>query len=207
MKIILEKVGQKFGYNKIFQDIYLEIKPGSHYGVIGNNGSGKTTLLKIISGILTPSYGKIRWQSGNTEITSDKIFLYLGYASPHMELIEEFTLREALEFHQKFRRFVMNYTVNDLVRISELKKIHNKPIRLFSSGMKQRVKIILSVLCENQLIILDEPCSNFDEKSISWYQNIIRKYAGDRTIIVGTNNPTSEAFSCQDFLDLNTMKP
>ncbi len=159
-----------------------------------------------MSGILTPTSGKINWFLGNKEIPADTIFRYLGYASPHMELIEEFTLNEALAFHRKFRRFVKDYEVNDLVRISELKKIHNKPIRLFSSGMKQRIKILLSVLSENELIILDEPCSNFDERSIAWYQNIIREYAGNRTVIVGTNNRTTESFSCHEYLDLNKEK-
>lgn len=201
MNIILQNIGKKYNYHWIFRQISYDWKAPSHLGILGNNGSGKTTLLKVISGFLTPSEGKISWILDNKDI-SDSIFRHTGIASPHLELIDEFSLRESIAFHSKFRGFIQNHTPKTLIQISGLEKSADKPIKYFSSGMKQRVKLLLAVMSNNPLIILDEPCSNLDEHSIAWYQKLIEDYSGNRLLIIGSNDKDIECFSCKEFIKL-----
>ena len=63
----------------------------------------------------------------------------------------------------------------------------NKEIRYFSSGMKQRTKLLLAILSDVPCILLDEPCSNLDKQGIAWYQSLLNNYLGDRTLIVCSN--------------------
>lgn len=197
----MQNIGKKFNYQWIFRNINFSFQSSVHYGLLGSNGSGKTTLLKIVSGYLLPSEGVISWKS--TQVIDDKnIFRYVGIASPHIEVIEEFSFREILTFHQKFRNYIDNYKVKDLLQLSELKRSADKPIKYYSSGMKQRVKLILAVMSDNEIILLDEPCSNLDESSIAWYKKLISTFAGERIVIIGSNDKETECFSCKEFLQI-----
>ena len=201
MEILLENAGKKYIHNWIFRNLNLDFNSPGHYGILGNNGSGKTTLLKIISGILSPSEGRIKWSYKGLDL-SEKISQNIGWASPHLELIDEFTLEETLSFHQKFKPWVTDQTLQSLIKLSGLKKSINKPLKYYSSGMKQRVKLLMAVMSNVPLIILDEPCTNLDENSIEWYQNLITEFSSDRMLIIGSNDPANECFSCKTFYTL-----
>ncbi len=206
MKIRLENVGKRYIYNWIFRKVNAHFDSPVHYGIIGNNGSGKTTLLKIISGILPPTEGKIKWQLNDQDL-SDSLPKRIGWASPHLELIEDFNLKEILVFHAKFKSWVGNHNVESLIDLSGLRKSIDKPLKYYSSGMKQRVKLVLAVMSDAELIILDEPCTNLDEHSINWYRNLLNQYAMERLVIIGSNDPDNECFSCREFFTLeNTTK-
>ncbi len=202
MKIILDNIGKKYNYHWIFRNLNQELTGPSHWGILGNNGSGKSTLLKLLTGFLSPSEGSIKWDE---ELTNTTIFRYIGIASPHLELIEEFSLIEILTFHNKFRSFIDGNTVQSLVGLSGLGKNADKPLRYYSSGMKQRVKLILAIMSNNPLIILDEPCSNLDEQSIAWYQKLVKDFTADRLLIIGSNDKNTECFSCQHFINLSVL--
>ncbi len=204
MKIFLDHIGKKYNYHWILRDLNLELNGPAHWGILGNNGSGKSTLLKILSGFLSPSQGTVKWYH-EKEIVHADLFRYLSIASPHLDLIEEFSLREILAFHQKFKPFIREKTVDSLVDLSELCKNADKPLKNYSSGMKQRVKLILAVMSNNPLVILDEPCSNLDEQSISWYQQLIKEYAEDRLLVIGSNDRETECFSCKHFINLTVL--
>ncbi len=201
MEIVLENTGKMYLYNWIFRNLNIDFKSSTHYGILGNNGSGKTTLLKVISGILSPSEGKVKWSHKEKDV-SEKISRYIGWASPHLELIDEFTLEETLSFHQKFKPWVANYSLPSLIKLSGLKKSIDKPLKYYSSGMKQRVKILMAVMSDVPLIILDEPCTNLDDNSIQWYRNLITEFSSDRLLIIGSNDPGNECFSCKAFYTL-----
>lgn len=207
MEIQLENIGKRYIHNWIFRNINVDFEGPVHYGILGNNGSGKTTLLKILSGILSPTEGKVKWQLSGQDI-SDSLPRKISWASPHLELIEEFNLRETLTFHAKFKSWVGNHNTDSLIDLSELRKSIDKPLKYFSSGMKQRVKLILAVMSDVELIILDEPCTNLDEHSIAWYRNLVNQYAAERLLIIGSNDPENECFSCREFFTLEkTFKP
>ena len=74
-----------------------------------------------------------------------------------------------------------------------------------SSGMKQRLKLSLAFLTDSQVLLLDEPTSNFDAKAIDWYLKLIENYSKDRLVIVGSNQEYEYGF-CKSKLDIMSYK-
>jgi ABC-type multidrug transport system ATPase subunit len=160
---------------------------GKTYAVLGSNGSGKSTLLKLLSGYSTPSKGTINFLEDKQALSNDKIYLQIAYAAPYIELIEEFTLTEMLDFHRKFKPFQQNLTTENLIEILNFSKSKNKEIKYFSSGMKQRLKLVLAICSNTDLLLLDEPTTNLDDEGIAWYQMLIEKFTANRLVIVASN--------------------
>ena len=99
------KISKRYGYHWIVKDFNHAFNNGIMYGIAGNNGSGKSTLIKILSGYLTPSAGTLSYQIGNKIVKSEDIFKFIALAAPYTDLINEYTLEEMFEFHQKFKPF------------------------------------------------------------------------------------------------------
>lgn len=187
MHIQLAQIGKKFNREWVFKNINLDIPFGTRIAILGSNGSGKSTLLQIISGILSPSDGSIVFQHQAKNISVEQAFLYISIASPYLELIEEMTLLEMINFHFSFKNRYQNKTNEELLALLGLTTSINKEIRHFSSGMKQRTKLLLAILSDVPCVLLDEPCSNLDKQGIAWYQSLLNNYLGDRTLIVCSN--------------------
>lgn len=202
MKIILEEVVKYYDFQPVFNAISTHLQAPGYYAILGNNGSGKTTLLKILSGLLSPSEGKIFWEIDQKPL-QDNVFQYAALSSPALELIEEFTLNEIIDFHLKFKKLPEGTNRKEITYLSGLGKYKDKKIREYSSGMKQRVKLVLTMIPENKLVLLDEPCSNLDEASVKWYQELCKDYWGDKLVVVGSNNPEKECKQCDWILDLS----
>lgn len=206
MKINLEAVGKKFNYEWIFRGINLEISPENTLAITGSNGSGKSTLLQIISGHMMSSEGKLTYQSNNHTITEEEIYKHISIAAPYLELIEEFTIPELVSFHLQFKQFSGNIGIKEFLDITGLVASRNKPIRYFSSGMKQRVKLALAILSKTEILLLDEPTSNLDSKAVEWYQELINDFGKERTIVVCSNLLKQEYAFCTNVISINDYK-
>jgi ABC-type multidrug transport system ATPase subunit len=81
-------------------------------------------------------------------------------------------------------------------------------VKNFSSGMKQRLKLTLAIMSDTPLLLLDEPLSNLDENGATWYQQMVRDFAGDRTIVVCSNMNEKEIGFCHEkiFLEKTEVK-
>lgn len=187
MHILLHKIGKKFNREWVFRNIDFEIPSGSKIAILGSNGSGKSTLLQVISGILSPTEGNTEYRLNNSTIPIEEVFQYFSIASPYLELVEEMSLTEMIEFHFSFKDKIQQINTADFIKILGLEKSARKEIRHFSSGMKQRLKLALAVFSDVPCILLDEPCSNLDKQGIEWYQNLLRSYIGNRTLIICSN--------------------
>jgi ABC-type multidrug transport system ATPase subunit len=187
MHIQLAQIGKKFNREWVFKNINLDIPFGSRTAVLGSNGSGKSTLLQIISGILKPTVGSIAYQHQNKNISAELAFLNISIASPYLELIEEMTLLEMINFHFSFKNRYQNISNEELLELLGLTSSINKEIRYFSSGMKQRTKLLLAIVSDVPCVLLDEPCSNLDKQGIDWYKNLLKDYLGNRTLLICSN--------------------
>ena len=199
MRITLEHVGKKYEKSWIFKNVNLSFEPGQTYAILGNNGSGKSTLLKLLSGQTAPNQGEIEFE--NTAI--EKVYQKISFCAPYIDLIEELTLDELLDFVEKHKPFLPDYPKK---RIVELFAFDSKKwIKDYSSGMKQRVKLALALFADVELCLLDEPTSNLDEQGVEWYLNTLEKMPKNRTLIIASNLEREYGF-CTHKIDINQYK-
>ncbi len=207
MRITLIDAGKRFNRDWIFRHLSYEFNSGQSYAITGPNGSGKSTLLQVIGGAVAPSEGKFEYASGHpaTVIPPEEVYKHISLAAPYLDLIEEMTLLEFLDFHRTFKPFLPGVDSRKIISILGLDHASGKQIRYFSSGMKQRVKLAQAIFSATPLLLLDEPCTNLDADGIALYQGLIRDYCGDRLVIVSSNDPQEYSF-CNHVFDIKKFK-
>lgn len=208
MKIILENIGKRFNKEWIFRNVSYEFSAGNKYSILGTNGSGKSTLLQIIAGAISQTEGEIKYkkstvgsqQSATNSQQQEFLFRNISYAAPYLELPQEMTWKEAIQFHSKFKRFTATnnrqLTTDEVISLSGLDSSAEKQLRNFSSGMKQRARLALAILTDTPMLLLDEPTTNLDESAVKWYQNLIAEYAKEKLVIVCSNYNKEEYSFC-----------
>lgn len=206
MHVQLENIGKKFIREWIFRGVNYSFEPGKPTVILGSNGSGKSTLLQVISGSLMEGEGKVNYSLSGKNIPQEEIYQSITIAAPYLELMEEFTLTESISFHGKFKSWRNGLTEKDILEISELAHAKDKQLKNFSSGMKQRVRLLLAILSDTPLLLLDEPCSNLDQDACKWYADLIREHGNNRTIIVCSNAVKDEYFFCTNELRMEQFK-
>ena len=204
MKITLNNLSKRFNYEWIFRDINYTFESGNAYALIGPNGSGKSTLLKILSGQLSPSLGTITFANPNT-IAIENVYRDVVFTAPYIDLIDDSTPPELSASYFSSKPIALNYSIHDLIVLSDLKKHQHKAIKSFSSGMKQRVKLITTLMSDCEIIILDEPTTNLDSKGVDWYLSLVEKVRNNKLIITGSNLEREYSF-CNHVMNIADYK-
>jgi len=185
MRVKLNKVGKRFNKEWILKNLSLDIPSQSSLSITGANGSGKSTLIKLIATYMEPTSGNLQYFENKKDYPIENIPQTIGLAAPYVDLIEEFSLKEHVEFHFKFRS--TPFSLDEIITRTNFQFSIDKKVKDFSSGMKQRLKLALAIHAENKLLILDEPTSNLDQEGIEWYRDQILQKIGTCTIIVASN--------------------
>lgn len=204
--INLTNAGKKFGKDWIFRKVNLDIVAGQKIAILGLNGSGKSTLLQALTGYLSLNEGELTYSINEQKIESENQYNYISLASPYLELIEDFTLQEQIEHVANYKAFLNNLTTENIIELSGLAAHKNKYIKLFSSGMKQRLKLTLAILADTPILFLDEPTTNLDATVIDWYKNMIAQYAMHKTIVVCSNSIKDEYSFCEKVITMENFK-
>lgn len=205
MKITLQNIGRRFNREWIFRGINYTFENNGGYAILGSNGSGKSTLLQILNGSLAPSAGELGYTYKDQKVEPELVFTYLSLAAPYLDLIEEFSLAEIIDFHFKFKNYKAGLDKASIIDMLNLPGTPNKLIKYFSSGMKQRLKLALAFCSDTPMLMLDEPTSNLDKQGIDWYLNLVEKYSADRLTIVCSNQEHEYSF-CKGSLNIADYK-
>lgn len=206
INITLTNAGKKFGKEWIFRHVTLDVKQGEKVVILGLNGSGKSTLLQALTGYLSLNEGSLLYQQDSKTIDAEDCYHYQSLASPYLELIEDFTLQELIEHAAVYKPFLNQLNTAQIIEISGLSAHKDKYIKLFSSGMKQRLKLTLAILADMPILFLDEPTTNLDATVIGWYQKLITNYASKKTIIVCSNSIKEEYAFCDRTITMEDFK-
>jgi ABC-type multidrug transport system ATPase subunit len=205
MKIILENIGRRFNRDWIFRGVDYTFLSGKIYAILGPNGSGKSTLLQVLNGSLSPSAGKINYFFEDKPVEADDVYQHLSLAAPYLELIEEFTLSEMIDFHFKFKSYTTGTERDEIIALLAMEASKNKPIKYFSSGMKQRLKLAIAFCSDTPMLMLDEPTSNLDTQGVDWYLSLVEKFASNRLTIICSNQDYEYSF-CDERLSIVDYK-
>lgn len=188
-QIILHQLGKRYNRDWIFRNIDLRFEAGNSYALTGSNGSGKSTLLQVLAGLIQPSEGNISfiYNADKKLIELDEVYQHVALAAPYLELIEELTANEFLDFHRSFKK--LNDSNQSILDSVQLTQAANKQIRYFSSGMKQRLKLAQAFFSETSILLLDEPTTNLDQSGIELYEKLIREQTRNRMLVISSNEP------------------
>lgn len=168
--------------NKVAVDnVSINIRKGSIYGLIGMNGAGKTTIMKMISGLIKPTKGSFKYSG----IGDDKFaFSRIG------ALIEAPAIHPSLSAFDNLKIKCLAYGINDKNYIEEKLKlvglgdVGKKKAGRFSLGMKQRLGIALALVGEPDILLLDEPINGLDPQGIVEIREMLIKLNKDSGVTI-----------------------
>lgn len=210
MQITLNNTGKRFNREWIFRHCSYEFISGRTYAITGPNGSGKSTLLQVIAGAILHNEGNVQYlptgQAGsmpNVQCSPEQQYQHISIAAPYLELIEEMTTKEMLDFHAQFKP--LTSPVDEILRSVGLENAANKQIRYFSSGMKQRLKLAQAFFSDTPVLLLDEPTTNLDDEGIKLYKQLISDHSKERLVIVSSNDKQEYDF-CEEIIAIGNYK-
>jgi len=220
MTISLSDAGKRYNRDWIFRHFNYSFETGQSYAITGPNGSGKSTLLQVLSGAIMLNEGKmavgtLRQAQGDNvrlslpkpgkEISTENIYQYISICAPYLEVVEEMTAKELLDFHHGFKPFIPGITTDNIIEKVGLGNAFYKQIRFYSSGMKQRVKLAQAVFSDTPILLLDEPCTNLDADGVALYHSLISEYTSNRIVIVSSNDEVEYSF-CKEKINILDFK-
>lgn len=182
----LEDVGKKFYQRWLFKGISHDFQEAPHVALVGRNGSGKSTLMRIIAGQMLPSVGSVTCQIDEKPFPKDKFYQIISWSGPYIDLYEDLTLKEQIDLHFALKKCLLS-SPRDIIALLRLEAHQHKQLRLYSSGMLQRVKVGLAVLTDTPILLLDEPTSNMDPENAAIMLALIQEHTQNRIMVLASN--------------------
>jgi ABC-2 type transport system ATP-binding protein len=201
--IQVKNLEKTFKETKVIKGLNFDLEPGKCVALIGANGAGKTTTLKMLSGLLKPSKGSIRFEGGKK---GDDIRKLIGYLPQHPVFHEWMTASEFLEYTGKLSGLssreakLRSDELLELVGIADAK---NRRIGKYSGGMKQRLGIAQAIIHRPKLIILDEPVSALDPFGRREVLELLEKLKQEATVLFSTHILNDAEEVCESILFLH----
>lgn len=171
LRVIMQLLrgSNRYPSSAVLKDVSLEISPGRSLGVVGVNGAGKSTLLKLMTGILTPTWGTVEV---NARIGA---LIELG-AGFHPEYNGRDNLRMAAALQGLSAREIEEKTP-EIIEFADIGDAIDEPVKHYSSGMVVRLGFAIVAVTRPQLLITDEVLAvgdeSFQKKCIAWMERYL----------------------------------
>ncbi len=145
------------------KDVSIKIEPGEIYAIVGQNGAGKTTIIKCILNFIKRDSGEISFNDKDIiELMAQNKVGYLPENMSFPPLVSMRTYLFDIGVLKGMKNEDIMMQVNELTNRFKLTRFIDKPIDMFSKGMKKKVGFIQSVMNSPELLILDEPTDGLD---------------------------------------------
>jgi heme exporter protein A len=209
-RLSVSGLARNFGARTIFRGIEFCLVAGDCLVVTGRNGAGKSTLLRTLAGLMRPSRGLISVEAppldavhfsadaGDPGALSERV----GLASLEIQFYEELTAAENLAFFGRLRGLAApREQVITWLDSAGLADRADDLVRTFSSGMKQRLRLLFALQHSPAILLLDEPGSNLDENGRQMVEHAVASHLAYGVLIIATNERDELRFATQ-VLDL-----
>lgn len=148
--------------------VSFQVRPGEIFAMLGGNGAGKTTTINIFLNFIEPTEGEARINGIAAHVDPLAAKQYIAFVSENVMLYANFTALQNLDFFARLGGKT-HYTRNDyrdvLLRVGLAEEAHNKRLKGYSKGMRQKCGIAIAILKDAPAILLDEPTSGLDPKA------------------------------------------
>ena len=192
---IVKRVRIKFKIKEISSHVNMHVKPSEFVAFVGGSGAGKSTFMKCISGVTSPTSGKVLLNGEDLYENYETLKYNIGYVPQEDIVYSNLTLHDMLKYTAKLRmsdnttKKERNQRIKEVLEIVQLSDFENSYIRQLSGGQRKRASIAVELIADPNLFFLDEPTSGLDpdtERSIM--QTLQKMSKMGKTIILVTHN-------------------
>jgi ABC-2 type transport system ATP-binding protein len=185
---VIELAGltKRFGPLTAVHQLSFTVERGQVVGFLGPNGAGKTTTLRMLLGLVTPTSGTATINGRNYGDLPDPLHI-VGASLESSLAYPGRTARDHLRIHALAGRAARS-RVEEVLELVDLTAAANRRVGRFSLGMRQRLSLATALLCDPEVLILDEPANGLDPEGVHWLRRLLRQLAGEgRTVLISSH--------------------
>lgn len=171
---------KSFGSHRAVDRVNLSIEQGEIYGFLGNNGAGKTTTIKMMTGLLDPTEGSVRFFGKEIRKSRQEMLKRIGCIIEIPGFYGNLNGHENLEIYLRLRGVSRRKAIEDTMELVGLDPKDMGLVRGYSLGMKQRLGIARALLNQPEILILDEPTNGLDPSGIRSMRKLLRRLAKEQ---------------------------
>ena len=187
-------------------DISFTVARGEIIGFLGPNGAGKSTTMRILTGYLPATSGSVSICGVPVASQPDDAKRRIGYMPENNPLPEDMRVSEYLYFRGRLKevpRRKLGPRIDEVLELSDLKRVRHKIIGQLSKGFRQRVGIAEAILAEPPVIIMDEPTIGLDPHQILIVRDLIASLRGRMTVLISSHILPEIEMTCDRVLIIN----
>lgn len=201
VKLVVENLTKEYGNNLVLDDVSFTFESGKIYGLLGRNGSGKTTFFNCLDGLI--NYKKGKFYIDDTQINSNDI----GFVLTSPMLPEFLTGYEFIKTYMEINKIEEKNKIDEYFNmVSFAKEDQDKLIKDYSSGMKNKIQILMCIISKPKIILLDEPLTSIDVVVAKEIKDIFKTLKSDHIIIFSTHILELVTSMCDEIVILNNKK-
>lgn len=186
--IEVQGLSRRYGSRLAVDDVSFRVEPGQIVGFLGPNGAGKTTTLRMVTGYLAPTSGEIRIDGIDALTNSMQARDRLGYMPEGVPLYKEMRVVEYLRHRGALKNVTdVSEAVDRALDLAGVADAKRRIIAQLSKGYRQRVGLAEALLADPPILILDEPTSGLDPNQVRHFRDLIRNFAGQKTVLLSTH--------------------
>ena len=206
MGLILKNVSKTYVGKKAVDNISLELKEPSVYGLLGTNGAGKTTTIRMLLGIIKKDEGEITWNGKKV----DRKSVNFGYLPEERGVYPKTKIFDQLKYFAELKgmnKIEAEESIKKWAKVLKVEEYMQMPAEKLSKGNQQKIQFMTAIIHNPELVVLDEPFSGLDPVNTEILKDIIIDLVknGKYVIMSAHQMATIEEF-CSDILILNKGK-
>ncbi len=178
------RLTKRYGQRPVVRDLTFRVHRGEVYALVGPNGAGKTTVIRLVSGLAFPTSGTVR-MLGEDPHEKPSVRRRLGaVVEAPAAFYPYLSGRKNLRLHARLVGGVPESRIGEMLRRMELTAAADRPVGVYSLGMRQRLGVAAALLTKPEVLVLDEPASGMDPLSLHLVHAVLREAAADGTAVL-----------------------
>ena len=189
MELTISDLTKDFGSFRAVDQVTFTMH-SSVYGLLGVNGAGKTTLMRMLTTLIHPTGGEIRWDGQDVFRMDSAYRKLLGYLPQDFGYYPDFSIYDYLMYIASIKGIRPAAAKQRALRLLKqvgLSQAGHKKMKTLSGGMKRRVGIAQAMLNDPKILILDEPTAGLDPNERIRFRNLISELSEDRIVLLSTH--------------------
>lgn len=189
MELTISDLTKDFGSFRAVDQVTFTMHSGV-YGLLGVNGAGKTTLMRMLTTLIRPTGGEIRWDGQDVFRMDSAYRKLLGYLPQDFGYYPDFSIYDYLMYIASIKGIRPAAAKQRALRLLKqvgLSQAGHKKMKTLSGGMKRRVGIAQAMLNDPKILILDEPTAGLDPNERIRFRNLISELSEDRIVLLSTH--------------------